>query len=369
MMTKPLAGRSFLATFGLAFLAIAALFVADTFLARTERAETMVEAARESEQGRALLLRGRNAEAIERIKDAIANARGNRDYRRLLAQAQLAAGRTAAAEATLTELLQSDSTDGPASLTMARVLVSESRFEEAISYFHRAIDGRWSEDSAGNRLRVRFELVELLAQHNSKEELLAELLPLQEQAPGDSKTRARLGRLLLLAGSPARAAEVFRGILRGAPADAEAHAGFGEAEFALGNYRAAQRSFQTALRLAPDDRATRQHLGLCDELLALDPTLRGLGPPERFERSLKLVELTIDDIGRCAGQNPSPELRTLLDKAAKALKTHVVVARQSEAAESHLDLAEQLWQARKRDCRPAPDSDSALALVLVRLGQ
>ena len=368
-MTKPRTGSSFLRTFGLTLLAIAALFVADTFLARTEQAETMVEAAHEFQQGRVLMQKGENAEAIERIKDAIANARGNRDYRRLLAQAQFAAGRTADAETTLTELLQGDSTDGLASLTMGRVLVSEGRFEEAVSYFHRAIDGHWNEDPAGNRLRVRFELVELLAQHNSKEELLADLLPLQEQAPGDPKTRTRIGRLFLLAGSPARAAEVFRGILRDAPANAEAHAGFGEAEFALGNYRAAQRNFQAALRLAPGDKATRQHLGLCDELLALDPTMRGLGPTERFQRSLKLIELTIDDISRCIGQNPSPEMRELLDEAGKALKARVGFARQSEVAESHLDLAEQLWQARKKDCRSAPDSDSPLALVLARLGQ
>jgi hypothetical protein len=121
--------------------------------------------------------------------------------------------------------------------------------------------------------------------------------------------------------------------------------------------------------LAPDDRAARQHLDLCDELLALDPTMRGLGPPERFQRSLKLIELTIDDISQCLGRNPSPELQELLDEAGKALKAHVGVARQSEVAESNLDLAEQLWQARKKDCRLAPDSDSPLALVLARLGQ
>jgi hypothetical protein len=60
---------------------------------------------------------------------------------------------------------------------MGRILVKEGRFPEAISYFRRAIYGHWNEDAAGNRLRVRFELIDLLAQRNSKEELLAELLP------------------------------------------------------------------------------------------------------------------------------------------------------------------------------------------------
>ena len=181
IMAKPFAGRSFLGTFGLVFLAIAALFVVDTFLAKTERAESLVEAARLFEQGRVLMQRGENAEAIERIKDAISIERGNRDYLRTLAQAQFAAGKTADAESTLTELLQSDSTDGLASLIMARVLVKEERFAEAISYFHRAIYGRWNEDAAENRLRARFELIDLLAQRDSKEELLAELLPIQDQ--------------------------------------------------------------------------------------------------------------------------------------------------------------------------------------------
>ena len=106
--------------------------------------------------------------------------RGNRDYQRTLAQAQFAAGKNADAESTLTDLLRTDSSDGLASLMLARVLEKEGRFVEAVSYFHRAIYGQWSEDAAGNRLRARFELIDLLAQQNSKEELLAELLSVQD---------------------------------------------------------------------------------------------------------------------------------------------------------------------------------------------
>jgi hypothetical protein len=50
-------------------LAMAALFAADMFLAKTEKAESQVEAARLFEQGRGLMQRGQNAEAIERIKE------------------------------------------------------------------------------------------------------------------------------------------------------------------------------------------------------------------------------------------------------------------------------------------------------------
>jgi tetratricopeptide (TPR) repeat protein len=369
MMAKPFAEPSFLRTIGLVLLAIVALFAVDMFLAGLERVETRAEATRLFQQGRVLMQRGDNTEAIKRIKDAIAIERGNRDYRRTLAQAQLASGNTADAETTLSELLQSDSSDSLASLIMGRVLVKEGRFAEAITYYRRAIYGHWNEDEAGNRLRVRFELIDLLAQRNSKEELLAELLPAQEEAPRDLKTQTRLGRLFLLAGSPSRAGDTFRGILHAAPANADAHAGLGEAEFAQGNYRAADRDFRTALRLAPDDQATRQRLDLCNELLMMDPTYRGLGPAERYHRSLKLVELTLDETGQCVGRNPSPELQGLLDKAGKALKTHVNAAHESEVSESNLDLAEQLWQARRKECKSPPATDSPLALVLARLAQ
>jgi tetratricopeptide (TPR) repeat protein len=321
------------------------------------------------EQGRVLMQRGDNAEAIKPIKDAIAIERGNRDFMRILAQAQLAAGKIADAESTLTELLQTDSTDGLASLMMGRVLVKEGRFAEAISYFHRAVYGRWSQDAAGNQLRARFELIDILSQRNSKEELLAELLPVAERAPGDSKTRARLGQLFLLAGSPARAAVAFRGILHESPTNADAYAGLGEAEFAQNNYRAAQRDFQAALRLAPDDQATRQSLDRCDELLMLDPTIRGLSQDECLRRSLKLVELTMGEASQCAGQHPSPELQGLLDNGARALKARVGTAHLSEASESNLDLAERLWQARRKECATPPATDSPLAMVLSRLAQ
>ncbi len=247
-MAKAVPARSFLATCILVSLSIAALFVVDTFLSRTERTESRIEAARLFSEGQSLLRQGNNAAAIESIKDAIEIERGNRYYERTLAEAQLAAGQMADAEVTLNALLASDSTDGQANLIMARVQEKEGQFPEAISYFHRAIYGQWPGDAAANRLRVRFELIDLLAKRDSKEELLAELLPVEDQAPRDIHARVRMGRLLLQAGSPPRSADVFRGILQEAPGNADAHAGLAEAEFAQGNFRAAQRDFQSALR-------------------------------------------------------------------------------------------------------------------------
>jgi len=368
-MAQPVAARSFLGTCILVGLSIAVLFAVDSFLARTERTESRVEAARLFSQGQNFLRQGNSAGAVESIKDAIEIERGNRDYQRTLAEAQLAAGKAADAEATLNALLASDSTDGRANLIMARVQVNQGRFPEAISYFHRAIYGQWPGDAAANRLRARFELIDLLAQRDSKEDLLAELLPVEDQAPRDLNARVRMGRLLLQAGSPLRAADVFRGILQEAPANAAAHAGLGNAEFAQSNYLAAQRDYESALRLTPNDLAIRKRLDLCDQLLTLDPTVRGLYPEDRLSRSRKLLELTVDDATQCSGQNPSAEMRVLLEEAAKALKHRSSADRQSATAESNLDIAEQMWQFRGKDCTQPPAKDSPLALVLDRLAR
>ena len=125
------------------------------FLAKIrERRESRIEAARLFALSRSLLDRGHSAEAVDRLKDALEIERGNRDFQRALAQAQLAAGQTPDAETTLNDLLLSDSTDGPANLTMgARAPQRKAESREAISYYHRAIYGQWKDDAQKNRSR------------------------------------------------------------------------------------------------------------------------------------------------------------------------------------------------------------------------
>jgi len=366
---KHSAGLSFIGTFSLTLLAIAALFTGDTFLAAVDRKESDVEAARLFREGQSLLAQGDNTKAIDRINDAIEIDRGNRGYFRTLAEAQLAAGKTSETEQTATDLLESDPTDGQASLLMARALTKQDRYQEAISYFHRAVYGHWDQDQEANRQKARFELINLLARRNSRQELLSELLSVQA-TPQDAKARLQMGNLFLQAGSPARAMDVFRQMLHTPSANADAYQGMGDAEFAQANYRGAQRYYQTALRLAPADLAVRHKLEVCDQLLDLDPMLRGLTTEERFQRSLKLVEMTLAEVNGCQPQNTPPDMQPLINNANAALQAHVSPLRQGDVAESNLDIAEQLWQVRKKEiCQSPADADRPLALVLARLTQ
>jgi tetratricopeptide (TPR) repeat protein len=357
-------GGSVLGTLVLVLIAIVVLSVADAFLARTERSENLAEANR-------LAAAARGAKPIDAVADykaAIAIERENPRYWLALGEAQLAAGQLAEAEGTLTDLLRRDSTSGAVNVALARVLVKEGRITDAVSAYHRAIYGRWDRDAEKNRVNVRFELVNLLEQQESKEELLAELLPLLDVAPDDLELRTRLGHLFVAAGSAPRAVEIFRDILRKHPQDADAYAGLGEAEFARANYQAAHNDFQISADLRSSDEEIRRLLNLTAEVLALDPMRRGLGPEEQYRRSLKLVDLAAAAIKRCPSAN-SPLDQDALDEARKVLEGPAGAAT-STAVERNLNLAEELWKIRQQECKQASTSEEdALRLVLAKIAQ
>jgi tetratricopeptide (TPR) repeat protein len=355
---------SFFRTLFFVVLAAMGLVVVDSVLANTERRETSLEAARFYGEGESLMRQHKYSDAAESFRSAIANARDNPDYPLALGQALLDADRLDQANSTLADLLQADSMAGAPNLAMARVFAKEGQFEQAAFYYHRAIYGQWKQDADASRIRVRFELADLLAKRNSKAELLAELLPLQEEASPDAATQARLARLYMVAGSPARAATIFRELAHASPQDTEARTGLGDAELALGDYADAQSAYVSALRLAPnvpDAANTRKALALTDQVLNLDPQRRGLQGQERYQRSLNVLQLVVDRLAQC--------VTPLSDSANEALKRRVAVNGQTEAAEANLDIAEKLWQAGKADCKQVVSADDPLQLVLNRAAQ
>lgn len=356
-------------TTGVTLVIIVAIAAVDLFLAKMERVEAAGEATRLFNEGQMLSKQGRNSEAIDRLKNALSMERTNRVYRLALADALAAGGRLDEAESHLSDMLRDDPTDAAANLSMARVLTKQSRLDMAISYYHRAIYGKWASNPGQNQVMARFELVDLLAKEGAKQELLAELLPLQDEPEADLRSR-RVGQLFLAAGSPAHAAEVFRRILAAHPQDTDAIAGLGETKYARGDCQAAQSDFKAALRLRPNDRHLLDRLHACDEVLELDPIRRGLSAQERYKRSVHLLELTRDRVTKCVPNSASDQMRDLLRDADKATRESIPFSRESEAAESNLDLAFRFWQVGKSDCgQGLASSDEPLALVLAKIGQ
>jgi tetratricopeptide (TPR) repeat protein len=344
-----------------------------------DRSENLAEAQQLYEEGSRVAAQARYEGAVKLFRAALADARENRDYQLALARALTKQGQQQEAEDLLHDLLRRDANDGAFNLAMARLYAREGHTVDAASYFHRAIYGQWRAPSsrsdfdswAGQRspLAARFELTSLLVQSKDYKALLPELLALQDEAPKDLATQMRIAKLYLTAEAPSHAETMYRAMLNASPEaqhDVEVRTGLADAEFAEGAYRNAETDYLAALDLQ-DVPQTRQKLELCGQILKLDPTQRGIGVKERYERSRNLVETVLERFEKCRGVN-APEA-DLVEKAQTALRGSVPAASLESAMEWNIDLAERLWHAAGQSCGTNAQSQDPIALVLAKIAR
>jgi tetratricopeptide (TPR) repeat protein len=336
------------------------LYAVDKALANLEEREVTAQAAGFYADGQKLLSAGKAAAAVDDFRRAHTLARTNRSFDQALAGAQLTAGRPADAEATLADILSSNTNDSRANLLMARVRLVEGRFDDGVAFYHRAIYGTWTDGSEADKTNARLELAEQLAKRGRSEELLSELLLLDNEAQKNPQLSKKVAALYLDAGAAQRAAAAYRQLVKADPKDAEAYEGLGEAELRLGDYRAAHSAFTAAQR----DPALVQ---LADRLAEIDPTSRRLASAEKFRRSQEILRLAENAAMDCLkGGTPPDGLRDLLTAAEKMRSERVGAMPSNEAAEARLALAEQIWKERDPSCAIAPDDP--LSIIIRKIG-
>ncbi len=345
---------------------LCALWGIDVFLARTERAEVSGEAQHDYESGSALLAAGRAADAIDPLRKAHTQDRSNRQYALRLVAALMETGKLDEAGRLLTDLLERNPNDGETSLAEARLLLREGEWENAVAYYHRAIYGTWDAKSAAPQTAVRLELVNLLAQRGSQKDLLAEVLLLETEAGKDPKLLRRIAQLYLAAGSPARGESIYRTLLHDDVDDPDLYSGLGDAELALGNYRAAESAFQNAILNGADRSRLEQRIQLAASVAELDPTLRRLTSLEKFNRAVRILQLTLVALKQCGRSNSGEQV-----SAAEALLAARVRGNPAnELAEQRLSTGEQLWQLRIDACGASTSvEEEPLRLVMAKIAQ
>jgi tetratricopeptide (TPR) repeat protein len=326
---------------------MASLFAADRVLATLEQSEIQREASIRYQTGMRLLHQSDKRAALATLQRAHVLVRDRREYTLGLSEALIANNMRDAAEAHLRDLLAEDSNDGRANLLLARLLASESKVDDATAYYHRAIYGVWHGDTAAEIWQVRMELARYLAKVHRPQELLSELLLLQDRAEKDPALAREVAGLYLIAGSSARAAQMYRDLLRKTPNDAQAYRDLGEAELLEGDYRAAESMFLSALHHNPADPTLQQRLRFASTLAKLDPTPRRLTSGEKYHRATRLLASI-----RCADA---------------PIETKPPGPITNELAEAQLSLAEQLWEQRGQLCPGKPPSDEATALIMQKL--
>jgi len=368
----PPAGRMW-ALVAIVILVIAALATIDSFLENVEQSELRSQAQRSYAAGSRLLSVGRRSEAVEALRKAHALERKNDNYEISLIEALTAAGKADEAETLMNETLVREPNNGRANLIAARLMSKRGRVADAESYYHRAIYGEWPDNAAAHRTAARMELIDFLVANGQKEELLAELLPLEDEAGKNTSIEKRLAPLFLVASSPSRAAEAYRVLIRKDPKDATAYAGLGGAELELGDYHAAHAAFSEASHLKPGDPGLRGQLELSGTLTALDPTPRRLPSMEKYHRSLRVLELASGDLEQCVANHPevaTGKTAQLLKEAENAVAGPAPAEMTNEFAEGILELSEKIWQARIQSCGSSTAADEEpTRLIMEKLAQ
>jgi len=341
---------------------VAVVAAVDIVLANMERTETAQDARQFYDEGQRALQQGRVAEAIDSLQRAHALDRRNRTYELGWIAALLAGHRTDEAKTELDSVLQEDPDNGQANLLMARLLTSTGNADQAEAYYHRAIYGEWPDKAAQHRIEVRMELIKLLASRGKQSELLSELLPLESETQDNPAIQKQIAHWFVVSGSPARAADLYRALIRENRRDGDLYTGLGQAELELGDYQAALPAFINAYRRKPDDPTARQNMEIAHDATTLDPTPRWLRSNEKYERSVHILQLAREAAQACGAS------QDLLSQADKVLGDKPPKRPTNEDAEARLSLAEQLWSARRKDC-PMPENLQPLRLVMEKLSQ
>jgi tetratricopeptide (TPR) repeat protein len=151
--------------------------------------------------------------------------------------------------------------------------------------------------------------------------------------------------------------------------DSAEQTGLGKAYFAMGDYRPAKDAFRRALQIDPGEKDATRLAEVCDEILGLDPTLRGLASTERFRRSETLVRLILARMDACEPDRSQwPNSVVEAATAARTVLSHKRAPRSfAAAADRNILEATTLWAECLKLCGP-PHPDDDIALILARVG-
>lgn len=351
----------------LVFVTLAVLFAITAWLASVYHGERQRRAEAYYRKAENLAHAGRLPAAVEEYRAAIGYAHGDARYELALCLALMNLGRLQEAQSHLLELHESDPANAWVDLLLARISARGGLTDDAVSEYHQAIYGLWPPGAGSNRIQAGFELVDLLQRTGRTGPALAELLALSEETPEQPAVQIRVANLLLQHGSAPRASELFLKVLDSDPHNAAAALGCGQAAFAEANYAAAENWFRKAVQWDHSNAEAANWLQETAEIRALDPTVVTLSAAMRFERVRALVSRTLDSLEACAATGSSAEIQNLTTDAQQFL-LRKRVHHEGDTPRA-VELAEQLWQARKQVCGKPPDSQEALDLVMAKVAK
>jgi tetratricopeptide (TPR) repeat protein len=319
-------------------------------------------------------LASRPVSAVEDFETALSYGPDRTSDRFLLAEALVAARRPAEASAQLLALASEDPGNANVNLELARIAASAGVLDDAVRYYHAAIDGVWNSEAMLSRRDARIELARLLMAHGEQVRAQAELIALIDELPPDPALLSGVGSLLVEAGAGARALALFRRALAIDPANARAARLAGETEFRSGDIRSARRDLMAAADHGGLDDETRGLLDVSERVLALDPFVDRLRVQTRAQRAARAVAIAGARLERCrqawtADANVAPTLDSLTGRltAAAGLRLQSL-ERDPDLIDDSAGVALEIEKLPSGACGAGTPDDRALAVIASQHG-
>jgi tetratricopeptide (TPR) repeat protein len=276
------------------------------------------------------LAAGRAGDAADDYYAAQAYSRDHSRYRLDLARALVAAGRAGEARAELDTLWMDAPGSGIVNLELARIARSEGDADDAVRYYHGAIDGAWERDPPAARRSARLELAQLLVDRAMLAEAQAELAIVLADPPVDPRASALAGAIA----------------------------------FTQRDYRTAVARLREARAGGTLNAGGERMLEVSTRAVALDPDARGVTSRERVRRVARLFTIALEWARRC--ESPSTaEMRARLEAMAPSV-TERTLSRDPDAADAALELLTAASSVVQSACPAAATDERALTLVLER---
>lgn len=250
--------------------------------------------------------RGLSEQKNKNFETAIADFRAslsydpdNYAYELSLAKALVASQRYSEAESYLSRLAERAPQDGDVNLQLARLAAHDSKYDDAVRYYHRAIYGLWTSDPDGNRRHTRLELVDFLLQHDQRMEAQAELIASAAGLPPDPQLHHAVADGFMRAQDYRDALDQYRQVMQRDRDNALPELGAGKAAFELAQYRTAEHYLQLAYEKNALDDDARRMLEIARLVLRSDPARPNLTGAERRQRIVAAFQQAGDRASQC----------------------------------------------------------------------
>ena len=356
--------------------------------------------------------------AVHDFETALIYSHGDLQYELKLTEALAASGRTDEALSLLRALREQQPENAQVNLKLARLEAHRQHADEALRYFHSAVEGAWPDQSDPVPLRIaaRFDEAEYLVELGRKEQAEAALAALATVLPENSTERGKLAELFLRNGDPGEALKIYETSLKlcaaerrarmvaesgpaGEPAlkppvsgnearDARCQGallGAANASFAAAEYAAARRYLEELKSEGPET-AKAQELRLeLERMEALDPFARSATETMRTLRTIAAFQIAVERLAGCGvpfaqvlshGENGGnakdpaqwSELAKWAEQLAPRMRERKLRGR-DDVIESTMRFVFRAEMAAQKECgKPALNDEALLLLGRERMG-